>query len=181
MLAPLIAIAAAIFMMGQEEPPPAIGGPFTLVMADGKPITEKALEGEYTFIYFGYTACPDVCPTSLATLSAALDALPKDKQQVTQTLFVSVDPDRDQGQELDDYAKTFHETFIGVTGTKAQIDSMIEAYKAYYKIDKSKDEEFYPVDHSSILYLMGKDGHYVAHFTHNAPPERITKKLLEIL
>ncbi|HAT86452.1 MAG TPA: SCO family protein [Rhizobiales bacterium] len=181
MLMPLIAAAFAILMMGQEDDGPTIGGPFELVMADGSPITEQALDGRFTFIYFGYTSCPDVCPTSLATLSTALDAMPKDKQQKTQTFFVSVDPDRDQGEDLEDYAKTFHDTFIGVTGTKEQIDSMVAAYKAYYKIDKSQDPELYPVDHSSILYLMGTDGRYVAHFTHNSPPERITKKLEEIL
>ena len=181
MLMPLVAVAFAIVMMGQEEEGPAIGGPFELILADGSSITEQALEGQFTFLYFGYTACPDVCPTSLATLSAALDALPKEQQQQTQTLFISVDPDRDHGEELDEYAKTFHDTFIGVTGSREQIDHVVAAYKAYYKIDKSVDPELYPVDHSSIIYLMGKDGRYVSHFTHNAPPERITKKLLEVL
>ncbi|MCV6548197.1 MAG: SCO family protein [Cohaesibacter sp.] len=181
MLVPLVAAVFAFFLIAKTEEPPAIGGPFELVMADGSAITEKALDGYFTFIYFGYTACPDVCPTSLATLSSALDAFSKDDQQKTQTLFVSVDPDRDHGEDLDDYAKTFHETFMGVTGSRAQIDQMVAAYKSYYKIDKSDDPDLYPVDHASIIYLMDRNGRYVSHFTHNAPPERIQKKLQELL
>lgn len=152
-----------------------------MTMADGSKVTEDFLHKAPTFIFFGYTACPDICPTSLATLAAALDALPQNKQNATQTLFVSVDPDRDLSADLDEYAKLFHPTFNGVTGTRDQIDKMVAGYRAYYKIDKSIDPEDYPVDHTAIIYLMGTDGQYLAHFSSNAPPQRITKKLLEIL
>lgn len=181
MAVPFLAIAVAIFMMGQQDDKPAIGGPFVMMGADGQPVTEAFLRKAPTFVFFGYTACPDICPTSLATLAAALDALPEEKKNSTQTLFVSVDPDRDSGEALDEYAKMFHDTFVGVTGTRKQIDDMIEAYRSYYKIDKSIDPENYPVDHSAIIYLMGTDGRYVSHFSSNSPPEKITKKLKEIL
>ena len=181
MTMPLLAVAVAIFMMGQQDDQPTIGGPFVMTMGDGREVTEKFLEKAPTFVFFGYTACPDICPTSLATLAAALDALPEDKQKATQTLFVSVDPERDFGPDLDEYVKMFHETFHGVTGTRKQIDDMVAAYRAYYKIDKSIDPENYPVDHTAIMYLMDTKGRYLSHFSSNAPPEKITKKLMEIL
>lgn len=181
MAMPLLAVVAAIFMMQQKADEPTIGGPFVMTMSDGSEVTERFLRKAPTFVFFGYTACPDICPTSLATLAAALDALPDDKKNATQTLFVSVDPERDQGADLDEYAKLFHATFHGVTGNRKQIDEMVSAYRAYYKIDKSLDPENYPVDHSAIIYLMGTDGRYLAHFSSNAPPEKITKKLLEVL
>lgn len=182
LLMPILAIIAAIYVTNNRPDQSAIGGPFSMQKADGSTITETFFQNQsVTFVFFGYTNCPDICPTSLATLAAALDGIPAAKQNQTKTLFVSLDPDRDSGSDLDEYAKLFHPTFIGVTGSRQQIDGMVSAYKAFYTIGQSEDKDIYPVDHTTILYLMGSDGAYIAHFGSDVAPEQITQKLLELL
>lgn len=160
----------------------SIGGPFTLTDHAGREVTDETYRGQYMLIYFGYTFCPDVCPTSLSTMALALDALSEEELGKVQPIFISVDPERDTIEALADYVPNFHDKMIGMTGTPEQVKAVARAYKAYYaKTNEDDGDGNYLVDHSSITYLMGPDGKYAAHFGHGTPPEAMGKRLAEIL
>jgi protein SCO1 len=139
-----------------------IGGPFTLVDGDGHTVTDRDFRGHYLLVYFGYTFCPDVCPTTLNDVAAAFDKLgPKAKD--VQALFITVDPARDTPKVVKDYAAAFSPHIEGLTGTPAQIAAMAQEYRVYYAPQKAAGAgDSYTVDHSSILYLMGPDGSFIA-------------------
>lgn len=143
-----------------------IGGPFTLTDHNGKTVTDADFRGRFMLIYFGYTFCPDVCPTSLGVAAAALDQLPPDQRKRVAPLFISVDPERDNPAVLKDYVGAFAPDMIGITGTAEQLAPVVKAYKVYAAKAKSDDPQAYTMDHSSILYLMGPDGKFLAHFPH---------------
>lgn len=160
----------------------SIGGPFQLTDHTGKTVTDKDYRGKYMLIYFGYTFCPDVCPTSLGIMGDALDMLnPKQLDQIV-PIFVSVDPDRDTPEVLADYVPNFHDKIIGMTGTHEQVKAAARAYKAFYaKVNEDDPDGNYLMDHSSITYLMGPDGQYAKIFSHATPAEQIVKGLAEFL
>lgn len=159
-----------------------IGGPFQLTDHDGKAVTDETYRGKYMLVYFGYTFCPDVCPTSLSLMADALDMLPKDKLDQIVPIFISVDPDRDTPAVLKDYVPNFHDNIIGMTGTHEQIKAVSRAYKAYYaKVNEDDPDGNYLMDHSSVTYLMGPDGLYAAHFSHGTPSPNMAKRLGEII
>jgi protein SCO1/2 len=143
----------------------AIGGPFTLTDSNGKQVSESDFRGKYLLIYFGYTYCPDVCPTTLNEVAAAMDKLGP-KAARLQPLFITVDPARDTPSVLKTYTAAFSPKLIGLTGTDAQISKVAREYRVYYAVNRSgkdsKDSKDYSVDHSSILYLMGPDGKFIA-------------------
>nr|WP_283949904.1 SCO family protein [Limobrevibacterium gyesilva] len=142
--------------------PPDIGGPFTLVDGSGKQVTDREFRGKYLLVYFGYTYCPDVCPTTLAEVSAALDKLGSKAAQV-QPLFITVDPKRDTPEVMKRYTDAFDSRIIGLTGTPEEIAVVAKEYRVYYAADRPGDgRDDYTVDHSSILYLMGRDGEFMA-------------------
>ncbi len=157
-----------------------IGGPFSLTDQTGAARSEKDLEGRYALIYFGYTYCPDICPTSLSVMTQALDLLAEseaDKAAAVLPVFITVDPERDNVEALASYASHFHPRLLALTGTPEQVDIAAKAYRIYYqKVEQDSSTE-YLMDHSSILYLMGPDGGYLTHFTHNSNPEEIAKGL----
>ncbi len=138
-----------------------IGGPFTLVDGNGKTVTDKDFRGHYLLVYFGYTFCPDVCPTTLNEVAAAFDKLGKHGDKL-QALFITVDPARDKPSVVRDYAAAFSPHIEGLTGSDAQIAAVAREYRVYYQAQHTADSgNSYSVDHSSILYLMGPDGRFI--------------------
>lgn len=158
-----------------------VGGPFTLVDHTGKTVTDADFRGRYLLIYFGYTYCPDVCPTTLQTMTEALDLL-GEKAEKVQPLFITVDPERDTVKVLADYVKAFHPRLVGLTGTADQIARAAKAYGVYYaKAEPSDPDAPYLMDHSSFVYLMGPDGRYLTVFPHGTTPEDMAATLKDVI
>jgi len=135
------------------------GGPFNLVDQDGHAVDQRVLNGKWSIVFFGYTFCPDFCPTTLTTLGQAMTQLGPAAQQV-QVVFITVDPDRDSPKELKTYlsSRVFPKNIIGLTGTPAQIAQAAKAYVVYYQKDGTGPS--YTVDHSTVLYLMDPNGRF---------------------
>ncbi|MCB1433238.1 MAG: SCO family protein [Alphaproteobacteria bacterium] len=142
-----------------------VGGPFTLVDQTGKSITDKDFRGKYMLIFFGYTYCPDVCPTELQVMMAAIDTLGPRAAEV-QPIFITIDPDRDTPEVMQSYVENFGPSLVGLTGTAEQIAQVAKAYRVYYAKSGNTKTQDYLMDHSSIIYLMGPDGLFVKHFTY---------------
>ena len=160
---------------------PNIGGPFTLTDHTGRRVTAARFAGKKTLIYFGFTYCPDVCPTALQVMSVALGDLGKDAEKVT-PVFITVDPERDDVETMAAYVQHFGEDFVGLTGTPEQVAAAAKAYKVYYrKVEDASSSAGYTMDHSSVVYLMSEDNEYLANFTHETQPERMTARLRQFL
>ena len=158
-----------------------IGGPFVLVDHTGAERTEADLKGRHALIYFGYSFCPDVCPTALADMLIALDELGPAAARV-QPVFITIDPDRDTPAVLKDYIPAFHPRLIGLSGSAAQVGKAARAYRVYYaKVDDPEAGDNYLMDHSSVIYLMDPDGRYLTHFSHGTGPETMAKRLRELV
>lgn len=151
-----------------------IGGPFTLTNHLGEKVTDSAYRGKFMFVYFGYGYCPDVCPTELANMAAAADLMGDDAKAL-QLLFVTVDPERDSTEFLSEYVVQFHPTFVGLTGSPAEIASVAKSYRVFYRKSKDEDSTDYLMDHSSFVYLMGPDGEFLTMFRGGTDPEAIAK------
>ena len=158
---------AAVTESGQ----PQVGGPFQLVNQDGKPVDQTMLDGKWSLVFFGFTYCPDFCPTTLASM-AATQAQMGDKGKDLQIVFITVDPTRDTPQTLKDYLSSdgFPKDVIGLTGTPEQIADAAKAYRAYYQ--KVGEGEGYTMNHSLTVYLMGPDGKFRAALSSDLGPER---------
>lgn len=156
----------AVWSGGGHSDAGSIGGPFTLTDHDGRTVTEKSWPDKLKLIYFGYTFCPDVCPTALGTIAQALDTLSPEQRARIQPVFVTVDPDRDTPAVMKDYVAAFTPDMVGLRGTAEQTQGAMKAYKVYAAKAKSDDPTAYTVDHSSIVYLMGKDGAFLHYFAH---------------
>ncbi|HEY9163120.1 MAG TPA: SCO family protein, partial [Magnetovibrio sp.] len=162
-VAVVIAATAGRYMMlgnGESDQEQAIratiGGPFTLTDSTGKRVTDKDFQGKYMLIYFGYTFCPDVCPTSLSIMAEALDALTPEQLAKVTPVFVTVDPERDTPEVMAAYVPNFHPKLVGLTGTLEEVKAAARGYKAYYaKVNEADPDGNYTMDHSSITYLMG--------------------------
>ena len=138
-----------------------IGGPFALVTTDGRPVSDRTYRGKWLLIYFGYTYCPDACPTALSNISVALQKLGPEAGKL-QPLFVTVDPARDTESVMGDYLKSFDRRIVGLTGTQPQIDSVIKTYRLYVAREKSDtDGKDYLVSHSAYIYLMNPQGRFM--------------------
>jgi len=159
-----------------------IGGPFELTDHLGNPVTDSSYQGRYTLVFFGFTFCPDVCPTTLSTISAALDMLGDDVKRV-RPLFITVDPERDTPEYLREYLVHFHPGIVGLTGTPEQIKSVAKAYGVYYakSLQEGDDPEDYLVDHTSLTFFMDEDGEYAAHFSHSTQAKAMADKMKKIL
>ena len=139
-----------------------VGGPFTLEDSAGKPVSDRDFRGKYMLVYFGYTFCPDVCPTTLNEVADALDHLGT-KANDLQPIFITVDPQRDTPAVVKQYTAAFSPKLIGLTGTPEQIAAVAKAYRVYYAEHRTgPGPNDYSMDHSSILYLMGPDGKFIA-------------------
>jgi cytochrome oxidase Cu insertion factor (SCO1/SenC/PrrC family) len=157
-----------------------IGGPFELVDHEGRTVREEDFRGKLMLVYFGYTWCPDVCPTELQTMSAALDLLGKDAAAVA-PIFITVDPERDTPEVMADYRGHFHPSFVALTGTKEQVAAAAKAWRVFYAKAKSERPDEYLMDHSSFVYLMDRKGGYLTHFAPSAAPEAMAARIREHL
>jgi len=164
-----------------ELPVLPIGGDFTLTDHDNHRFELSSLRGKTVLVFFGYTSCPDACPTTLSKLSSVYKRLGKDATQV-KTLYISVDPQRDTPQVLKEDLSNFHIDALGLTGTKAEIDKVVAQYKASYEIIQTPESEAkYTVAHSTTLYALDGEGKTRMLFSYNASVDEITKGLEEIL
>lgn len=167
-------------MPALPDSPLPIGGPFTLVDHTGKTVTDRDFRGRFLLVFFGFTYCPDVCPTTLGALSEAIDLLGRDADRIV-PLFITVDPGRDTPEGLAEYVRRFHPAIIGLTGTAEQVAAAAKAYRVYYayvpKAGAGADD--YDVDHTTILFLMGPDGAYRAHMGHTTPAATIARRVRE--
>lgn len=153
-----------------EQTAAPTGGDFTLHSVKG-PVSTKDLRGKVIMLYFGYTKCPDVCPTSLAFMTQALNELSSEELKNVIGIFVSVDPKRDTLKTLDEYVGYFHENYIGLTGSAAEVAEVAKLYGAQYYEEELKDSAFgYSVNHSSATYLIDRQGKLRFVFPHETPP-----------
>jgi cytochrome oxidase Cu insertion factor (SCO1/SenC/PrrC family) len=157
-----------------------VGGPFTLVDQDGKTRTDRDFAGRLMLTYFGYSFCPDVCPTALQVMSTALQTMGDDAKQV-QPIFITVDPARDTPKQLKDYVSHFFPGTVGLTGSEEQISNTAKAYRVYYRKAEDGSTAEYLMDHSSIVFLMGRDGAYLTHFTHQTTPAKMAEAIRKYL
>ena len=168
----LIGLLAVLWGLGGVRgvtAPAAIGGPFQLTDQSGATVTEKSLQGRPTLIFFGFTHCPDVCPTSLFEISEVLRAMGKDADRVN-AYFVSVDPERDNNGAMKDYLSSFDPHLKGLTGDPEAVAKVLSAYRVYAKKVPLKDGD-YTMDHTALTYLMDRDGKFVAPFNLSRKPE----------
>ncbi len=152
-----------------------IGGPFALTGQDGKTVRDTDFRGRYMLIYFGYTMCPDVCPTELAVMAEALAKLGPVARRVV-PIFITIDPERDTPALLKSYLKVFGPGFVGLTGTQAEIRTAADAYQVRFKTYPLEGGG-YGMDHSSVIYLMGPDGRFVSVYTEGSNPDDIADDL----
>ena len=159
--------------------PAAIGGPFQLTDQAGQTVTEQNLKGKPTLIFFGFTHCPDVCPTSLFEISEVLKAMGTDADRVN-AWFVSVDPERDTAAAMKDYLSSFDPHLKGPSGEPQAVAKVISAYRVYARKVPLKDGD-YTMDHTALVYLMDRDGNFVAPFNLKRTPEEAAKDLKRYL
>lgn len=187
--AAVMLVAAAATALCAQEPDPAraarlmddlmwgrghVGGPFELIDQAGHARTDKDFRGKLLLVYFGYTTCPDICPTDLMQIGLAIDKLGAVGDEV-QPIFISVDPGRDTSKVLADYVPSFHRRLIGLTGTAAQIRAVADAYKAYYAKYKPEGGGVYLIDHSGFTYLMDRSGEYLGFFPAGTSADRMVE------
>jgi cytochrome oxidase Cu insertion factor (SCO1/SenC/PrrC family) len=181
-LAPACAGAAAArsaaetmdILMWNKEP---VGGPFVLTDHAGKPRTDRDFRGMLMLVYFGFTYCPDVCPTDLMAIGQALERLGPDADAV-QPVFITLDPERDTAEHLAEYVPLFHPRLLGLTGSLDAIGTAADAYKVYFaKVTNGKNADDYTVDHTAYIYLMDRDGKYLGFF----PPGTSAERMVEII
>ncbi|MBX3508671.1 SCO family protein [Parvibaculum sp.] len=166
---------------GSSASAPSVGGPFTLVNHHGETVTEQDFRGRFMLVYFGFTFCPDVCPTELGVMAAAVKALGEKGERVTPVL-ISIDPERDTPEVLARYVALFHPRLVGLTGTPEQVDAAAKAWHVYYaKVEDESVSEAYTMDHSSIVFLMGPDGEYLKLFRPQTPPDEMAREIAKYL
>jgi len=158
-----------------------VGGPFSLVGADGKTVTDRDFRGRYMLVFFGFTHCPDICPAELQVIAQALDRL-GDKAKKVVPIFITLDPERDTPQAMAEYVKSFGPNFVGLTGSPEAIAATAKAYRvAYAKVENNDSASDYSVDHAALVYLMDPEGRYVTHFSYGTSADEMAEKLKNIL
>lgn len=158
-----------------------VGGPFTLVDHTGQTVTQADFAGQYLLVYFGFTYCPDVCPTELANMAAAMGQLDEAVAEQVQPVFITIDPERDTPQAMADYVDLFHPRMIGLTGSEEQIAEVAGEYRVYYRRVDSSEFTDYQMDHSSFVYLMGPDGENLAVFPPQTPADRMADAIEDLV
>lgn len=151
-----------------------IGGPFDLLDQNGRRRTDAEFRGKLLILYFGYTYCPDVCPTDLIAISSAIDLLGPAGSNV-QPIFITVDPQRDTVGHLRGYVSNFHPRLIGLTGSEHDIRSLALAYKVYYAKIAAEHGDPYAIYHTGFIYLVDRDGKYLGFFPPGTPPDRMVE------
>lgn len=175
----LVAGLAGAAWLGTRGPAPvSIGGPFTLQDGNGRVVTDRDFRGKWMLVYFGYTHCPDACPTALQDMANALDIL-GDKKRDVALVFITVDPERDTPSVVKDYVSGFEAPIVALSGTAEQVAQAAKEYRVYYK--KHPTADGYDMDHTSIIYVMDPQGRFVTNFTHETSPEQIAAKLRSLV
>ena len=173
----LLGAAATMWLGGSSPIGPVIGGPFALTDTNGARFTDKNLKGTYSLVYFGYTFCPDVCPTTLNQVAEALDKLGPKAERI-RPVFITIDPARDTPAVMRQYVSAFSPRLVGLTGTDAEIAAVAKAYRVYYAPHRISDAPGdYTMDHSSVLYLLGPDGRFIAPIRADDSAEKIAAEL----
>jgi len=158
-----------------------IGGPFEMVNHLGETVTQESFKGRHMLVYFGYTFCPDVCPTELQSMTVALNDMGEEADAIT-PVFVTIDPARDDVAAVRDYIGFFHPRLVGLTGTPEQVEAMTDAFGVFYARARDTGETTdYLMDHSSLIFLMDEDGRYVTHIRANTSPEAMARQLRDAL
>jgi protein SCO1 len=158
-----------------------VGGPFTLTASDGATVTDQTYRGKWLIVYFGYSFCPDSCPTALGEIADALARLGTDAVRV-QAIFITIDPARDTAAALGKYLQSFDSRIVGLTGTPQQIAAVAKEYGVYYIPRKrGADDKYYVVDHSSYIYVMSPQGKFVRGFDTDATGEHIADRLRKLM
>ena len=184
LLAAAVTAGAAGYRLLTSSPAPAtsgtalVGGPFRLTAHTGAKVSDQDFRGKFMLIFFGYTYCPDVCPSELQVISAALDKLGDDGRDI-QPLFVTIDPARDTPEVVAQYVKNFHPRFVGLTGSAAEVAAMAKAYRVFYGKAEGSGATDYLMDHSSIVYLMDREGRFLKHFGYSTDAEGLARGLKE--
>jgi protein SCO1/2 len=156
------------------------GGPFKLIDQDGRLVTDADFRGKWVLLYFGYTHCPDACPTALNTIAEALDQLGGAREKI-QPLFITLDPERDTPVVLRDYTTAFQAGILGMTGSPEQIRAVAKTYRIAYEKHVVAEDQDYAVDHTSILFLLDPLGRPVSLFSHETPPDQLSRRMGEII
>jgi len=178
----VIGLLVVLWAMGglrSVTAPAAIGGPFQLTDQSGQTVTDQSLKGRPTLIFFGYTHCPDVCPTTLFEMSEVLKAMGADADRVN-AYFVSVDPERDDMATIKSYLSSFDPHLKGLTGPPAAVADVLRQYRVYARKVPSKDGD-YTMDHTALIYLMDRNGRFVSPFNLNRTPEEAATDLKRYL
>ena len=174
----LVALIGAVALIlggsGEQGRVSSIGGPFSLTDQNGARVTEATYRGAPSIVFFGFTHCPDVCPTALFDMSEVLKRLPADKR--VSALFVTVDPERDTPAILKDYLSSFDPRISGLSGTRSEIDAALKSYRVYSKKQPQENGD-YSMDHSAIIYLMDNQGRFVTALNLQSPPEAVAKEI----
>ena len=185
LLAALLVAGTAYYFSGQIQTATGtgtalVGGPFTLTDQDGRKVTEKDFLGKYMLVFFGYTYCPDICPTELQVMSAALDSLGP-KADAIQPVFITVDPQRDTPEVMKQYVGNFHPRLMGLTGTPDEIASVAKTYRVFFSRVENSAPDTYLMDHSTITYLMDPQGKFLKHFSYSTDSAALAKGLEEAI
>jgi len=184
----LVIVGAAFLGLAHRDTPrgaagtllaSAIGGPFHLVDQEGKTVTDADLKGKWSLVYFGYTHCPDACPTALNDISIALDELGPKRAEV-RPVFITVDPERDTSEVLKSYVTSFDAPILALTGTPEEVAQAAKGYRVYYAKHPEVGGD-YSMDHSSVIYVMDPQGRFTASFTQENSPEEIAERLKKLL
>ena len=173
--------AAAVLTLGPQpnQATASVGGAFTLVDQNGRTVTERTFLGKPHLVFFGFTHCPDVCPTKLFEISEVLRAT-GDKGRDLRALFVTVDPERDTPEVLKSYLGSFDDRIVGLTGDRVAIDAAVKAFRAYARKVPLKDGD-YTMEHTALVYLMDKDGRFVGAFNLDRSPGQAAQELIQRL
>jgi protein SCO1 len=171
-------LAATAYVVTPDKPvlrAPVIGGAFTLTGQDGHAVTDAAFKGEPLLVFFGYTHCPDVCPTSLFEISEVFKAMGADKK--VQALFITIDPERDTPETMKEYLSAFDPRIVGLSGDPAQTVAVEKAFRVYAKKVPGPHGNDYTMDHTAIVYLLDKQGQFVNAFNLDRSPQEAAKEL----
>jgi protein SCO1/2 len=181
----LCLVAAAIWLVAasvtRAAAPVTVGGPFTLTAPDGTTVTDQTYRDKWLLVFFGYTFCPNICPTTLVEIASALEQLGSDAERL-QAIFITVDPARDTPSVLATYTASFDNRIVGLTGTDAQIANVAKAYGAYYAAHRAgSNADDYVMDHGTYIYVMNPQGNFVRAFDADTEGEHIAKSVRELI
>jgi len=183
MIRPLLAVFALMVLVlaAPARASDEIGGPFKLTDQDGRSVSDRTYQGKPVLLYFGFTSCPDVCPTDLARIERIAQRVRKAGAPAPTPIFVSIDPERDTPPKMKAYVGAFGKDFVGLTGTPAQVAAIADRYDVYYKKVPYGHHGQYMMDHSTFLFLLDARGRYVDHFGRNADEAQVAARIVQEL